>query len=168
MACPKRWRVVDDTVNADGAYKLACEGTALIWQGDFQNARQLLQALGRRVDKAAERRAARAPKPGAAGTAPLTPAQAFHRHRHELGQRAAVLGQLLIPLEPDLGIDLHRAPDWREACAEAYGAPGPDSEPRLVSLRELLGLNGAHEWRKKGVPIAALGGATVHAHYGVF
>mgnify|MGYP003352493047 CR=1 FL=1 len=35
-------------------------------------------------------------------------------------------------------------------------------------MRELLGLNGAHEWRKKGVPVAALGGAHVHAHYGVF
>jgi methylase of polypeptide subunit release factors len=40
-----------------------------------------------------------------------------------------------------------------------------------VSLRELLGLIGAHEWRKKGVEIAALGpapGNRIHAHYGVF
>jgi len=36
-----------------------------------------------------------------------------------------------------------------------------------VSLRELLGLVGAHEWRKKGVEIAALG-ARIHPHYGVF
>jgi methylase of polypeptide subunit release factors len=27
---------------------------------------------------------------------------------------------------------------------------------------------GSFEWRKKGVPIAALGGASIHAHYGVF
>ena len=37
----------------------------------------------------------------------------------------------------------------------------------MASLRELQGLVGAHEWRKKGVPIAALG-ASIHPHYGVF
>jgi len=33
------------------AWKLACEGTALLYRGDLQNARQLLQALGRRAEK---------------------------------------------------------------------------------------------------------------------
>jgi nicotinamide riboside kinase len=42
---PKRMVVVDDTLNADAAYRMACEGTGLLWQGDFQNAKQLLQAL---------------------------------------------------------------------------------------------------------------------------
>jgi methylase of polypeptide subunit release factors len=40
-----------------------------------------------------------------------------------------------------------------------------------VSLRELLGVVGAHEWRKKGVEITALGKAPhnrVYPHYGVF
>jgi methylase of polypeptide subunit release factors len=40
-----------------------------------------------------------------------------------------------------------------------------------VSLRELLGLVSAFEWRKKGVPFAALGAAPdnrIHPHYGVF
>ena len=37
----------------------------------------------------------------------------------------------------------------------------------MVSLRELLGVIGAHEWRKKGVEIPALG-ARIHPHYGVF
>ena len=36
-----------------------------------------------------------------------------------------------------------------------------------MSLRELLGLVGAHEWRWKGVPIPALDGR-IHPHYGVF
>jgi methylase of polypeptide subunit release factors len=38
-------------------------------------------------------------------------------------------------------------------------------------LRELLGLVGAHEWRKKGVEVAALGpppANRIHPHYGVF
>lgn len=41
-------------------------------------------------------------------------------------------------------------------------------EHSIASLRELLGIVGAHEWRKKGVPIAALGGERIHPHYGVF
>ncbi len=180
VPCPKRWRVVDDTTSADVAYKLACEGTALIWQGDFQNARHLLQALARRIDRQAERQADRKKAQGQAqpkaqpqadgeAAAPLSPqqraAQAFHQHRHAQGQRASVLGRLLIPLEAGFDIALRRAPDLRQACTEVYGDA---TEPSLASLRELLGLVGAHEWRKKGVAIAALNGATIHAHHGVF
>jgi len=46
---PKTVVLADDTISADRAYRLACEGTGLLWQGDYQNARQLLQALGRRI-----------------------------------------------------------------------------------------------------------------------
>ena len=41
----------------------------------------------------------------------------------------------------------------------------------MVSLRELSGVVGAHEWRKKGVEVASLGGPghnRIHPHYGVF
>ncbi|MCJ0762411.1 N5-glutamine methyltransferase family protein [Variovorax terrae] len=156
-AAPPR-RVVealDNSFSADAAYRLACEGTALLWCGDFQNARQLLQALARRV----ERRPRKAPAPAA------SPAEAFHLHRQAQAQRARVLAMLLIPLQADYGIALRRAPDVRAACTEAYGPAG--AEGFVVSLRELLGLVGAHEWRKKGVEIAALG-ARIHPHYGVF
>ena len=51
------------------------------------------------------------------------------------------------------------------ACREAYGPP--DGEPSLVSLRELLAVVSAHEWRKKGVPVPAVQGR-IHPHYGVF
>ena len=50
-APPKRVVVADDRMTADAAYRLACEGTALLWRGDFQNARQLLQAMARRADE---------------------------------------------------------------------------------------------------------------------
>ena len=50
-APPKRVVLADDTMSADSAYRLACEGTGLLWRGDFQNARQLLQALARRADR---------------------------------------------------------------------------------------------------------------------
>jgi len=61
-------------------------------------------------------------------------------------------------------IPLRRAPDVQQACEEVFG---PADEPYTVSLRELLGLIGAHEWRRKGVEVAALG-ERIHPHYGVF
>jgi methylase of polypeptide subunit release factors len=141
-------------MTADTAYRLACEGTALLWRGDFQNARQLLQALARRIDR-------RPKKPRAPATSPT---EAFHLHRQAQAQRARVLGMLLIPFDAGHLIPLRRAPDARQACEEAYGqADGP----YVASLRELLGLIGAHEWRKKGVEILALG-ERIHPHYGVF
>lgn len=149
---PKRAVPADDRINADAAYRLTCEGTALVWQGDFQNARQLVQAMARRID--------RKPKKAKAASG----VDAFNLHRLAQSQRARTLGMLLIPLDADYTIPLRRAPDVRAACEEAYG---PGGAPSVVSLRELLGLVGAHEWRKKGVPVPALG-ASIHPYYGVF
>ena len=157
--------LADDTLSADAAYRMACEGTALLWRGDFHNARQLLLALARRIDRPPRRKSRGAP----AAVADEAPGAAFHRHRQAQSQRARVLGQLLIELAGDHGVPLRRAPDHRQACSEAWG-PG-DGEPSVVSLRELLGVVSAFEWRKKGVPIPALGPAPdnrIHPHYGVF
>ena len=151
---PRRVLPADDTLNADTAYRLACEGTALLWRGDFQNARQLLQAMARRLDK----------KPRAGGKPVPDYPEAFHRKRMAEAQRARILGMLLIPFEVGHVVPLRRAPDVRQACEEACG---PASEPYVGSLRELLGLIGAHEWHKKGVSIPVLGGR-IHPHYGVF
>ena len=164
-AAPRRVVVADDTLPADTAYRLACEGTGLLWQGDFQNARMLLQALMRRVDRKPAKAAAKAAQKIAAATA----AEAFHLHRQAQAQRARVLSSLLIALEGDYAIDLRRAPDLRQACTEAWGAA--TGERSVASLRELLGLVGAHEWRKKGVEVPALGAAPnnrIHPYYGVF
>lgn len=162
-APPKRVVEADDQMAADTAYKLACEGTGLLWRGDFQNARQLLQALGRRVDRARERAQAKGKsKPATVES----PAQAFHHHRQMQAQRARILGMLLIPVEPGFVVPLRRAPDVQAACSEAY-EPALQAASFAVSLRELQGLIGAHEWRKKGVEIAALGGR-IHPWYGVF
>jgi methylase of polypeptide subunit release factors len=155
-APPRRVVIADDATRADEAYRLACEGTALLWRGDFQNARQLLAAMARRADRPPRKRR-RKPEP--------SQVQAFHLYRQARAQRARTLGMLLIPFEPGHTIPLRRAPDVAQACTEAYG---PDDEPYVMSLRELLGLIGAHEWREKGVPIPALGGDRIHPHYGVF
>ena len=163
MPAPKRVVIANDQTPADTAYRLACEGTALLWRGDFQNARQLLQAMARRADtppKAKRRKAAVQP------AAPVSPAQAFHLHRQAQSQRARTLAMLLIPFEADYRIDLRRAPDVALACNEAYGRP---TEAFVASLRELLGVIGAHEWRKNGVAVPALGAdARIHPWYGVF
>ena len=156
---PKRVQVVDDTLSADAAWRLATEGTALLWRSDFHNARQLLQAMARRADR----------KPRRPPAAPASPTEAFHLHRQAQGQRARVMGKLVVELEGDYGIKLPRAPDLREACTEAWGPA--DGQPSVASLRELQGLVGAHEWRKKGVELPALGappGNRIHPHYGVF
>jgi SAM-dependent methyltransferase len=146
-------------MTADDAYGLACQGTALLWRGDFQNARQMLLALASRAD-----RPPRKPKKSAASSMPTSPAEAFHLHRQARSQRARTLGMLLVPLDEDYGIPLRRAPDIRQACAEAYG---PGEGPSVTSLRSLLGVIGAHEWRTKGIEITAIGGR-IHPHYGVF
>jgi methylase of polypeptide subunit release factors len=163
MSPPQRVVVADDRITADAAYKLACESTALLWRGDYHNARQLLQALARRTERK-PRRAKPAVK-SAAGLAPASITQAFHLHRLAQAQRARILGMVLLPLDADYNVPLRRAPDVRQACLEAYG---PAKTASVVSLRELLGLIGAHEWRKNGVEIPALDGERIHPHYGVF
>ncbi len=151
---PKRVVVADDRMTADAAFDLASQGTALLWRGDFQNARQLLQAMARRIDR----------KPRKAGKAPASLTEAFHRYRLAQSQRARTLGLLLVPFDAEHGIPLRRAPDARAACREAHG---PAGESYVGSLRELLGIIGAHEWRKNGVEVPALDGR-IHPHYGVF
>ena len=159
MPAPKKVVIADDKTPADVAYRLACEGTALLWRGDFQNARQLLQALARRADhKGGKPKRAKEPK------AAPTLAEAFHLHRQAQSQRARTLAMLLIPFDADYTIPLRRAPEVKLACNEAYGR---GEEPFVASLRELLGVIGAHEWRKNGVEIPALD-ARIHPHYGVF
>ncbi|ANP74277.1 methyltransferase [Cryobacterium arcticum] len=148
---PQRVLVVDDTLTADAAYRMAKAGIGMLWQGDFQNARQLLSALARRVDR--HRR-----------TPTSNMKAAFEAGRTEALRRARLLGLVLVPLDADHTLNIRRAPDARQACAEAYG---PGTDPVVLSLRELLGVIGAHEWRVKGVPVAALG-ASIHPHYGVF
>src|SRR5205085_6084499 len=62
------------------------------------------------------------------------------------------------------GIPLRRAPDVQLASFQVHGAA---DEPYVTSLRELLGIIGAHEWRKNGIALHAVGGR-IHPHYGVF
>jgi SAM-dependent methyltransferase len=176
---PKRVVIADDTLSADSAYRLACAGTGLLWRGDFQNAKLLLAAMARRIDKTPDRKKRKAPKEEIAD-ANEAAAQGFHLHRQAQAQRARVLSCVLIPFDADYGIPLRRAPDAKLACVEAWGEPDASGTLNaaalnsVATLRELMGITSAHEWRKKGIEIGALGkvGSTannrIHPHYGVF
>ncbi|MFN3602885.1 MAG: methyltransferase [Dietzia sp.] len=157
--------VITDDISADKALRIAQRGSSLLWRGDFQNARQLMRALDRRLEK----RASRAPQSS-------DPGEVFLANRKARAQRATILGKILIPLEPDYTVRLRRAPDAREACAHAYGQPAgrpsdesSDSvgEETLVSLPELLGVISAYEWHRKGIEVSALG-ARIHPAHSVF
>ncbi|MEQ1597924.1 MAG: class I SAM-dependent methyltransferase [Methylotenera sp.] len=153
---PKKVVVADDTTSAKDAYKLVCEGTAFLYKGDFQNAKQMLQAITRKVDSKPIQLAEN-----------LT--QAFHQHRARQIQRANITNKILIELNYG-ACDLKRAPDVKDAVAGAIIVNSKlDKVPQkmVLSLRELLGMVGAHEWRKKGIFIDALQ-ANIHAAYGVY
>ena len=164
IAPHKKIQIADDTLTADIAYRLACEGTAILYRGDFQNARQLLQALVRRVDKPTKK-SKRVDKLNKEKT--KSPLDTFNLHRLAQSQRARILGMLLIQVNADHSISLRRAPDVQQACLDVYGE---QADSYVISLRELLGVISAHEWRKNGVPILARGDEPicVHPHYGVF
>lgn len=179
-APPRRIEVVDDTLSADAAFRLANAGACLLWRGDFHNAVQLLQALARRVDRRRGRKQHESARVAAPGTrtpqkgesaatgehtgADAAAAGAFNLYRMAQSQRARLLNSVLVELDAGFGIGLRRAPDVRQACAEALGAA---NESMLLPLRVLQGIIGAHEWRRKGVAVAGLE-QPIHVHYGVF
>ena len=164
---PKKIQVIDDTIKADAAYKLVCEGTALLWRGDFQNAKHLSQAISRRIDNRDLKPKAKNKRIKDLKTGELpSPKDQFHLYRKSQIERARTLGMLLVELTGDYRLPYNRAPDIADACEHAYGK-SETHQPRLVSLREILGLIGAYEWHKKGVEIPQLD-ASITPSYGVY
>ena len=155
LPMPAMLEIVDDSLAAETAFARMNDGATLLWRGDWKNARHLMQALTQRIDRYFSSK----PK------GQMTPAESFAAHRQRQGQRAAMLARLLVPLGPDYKLPLRRGQDVRQACREAWGKP--DGSNSIVALRELLAVVSAHEWRKKGVPVAAVQGS-IHPHYGVF
>ena len=148
---PKNVLAVDDSLTADEAYRLAAQGTAMLWQGDYHNARQLLSAMARRL-------------PTFSRNDSESVAKAFYRYRQGRTQRARMLGQLLVPLEAGPAVALRRAPDVSQAW---LAAAGPVGEPTVATLQEVLGAVGAYEWRRNGLFVQELD-AIIRPHYGTF
>ena len=176
---PARIVVVDDKTTADEAYRLACAGTSMLWRGDFNNARQLLQAITRRIDRANERseqrkinkaanKPAKSAKSAKSTDETLAPSKdipnLFHQQRQVQSQRSRLLSRLLLELDAGYVSQLRRAPDVSAACTAAFGEL---NESCLISFRDLQGALGAAGWRVKGVAIENLG-LSIFPHYGVF
>jgi methylase of polypeptide subunit release factors len=110
--------------------------------------------MGRRLSTQRER-----PVRGGDLVAQFKAERAARRREHLL------LSRLAVPVEAGPRVPLAHAPDAGAALREALGeAP---ALPGLLPLRDLLGMIGAHEWRRKGVDVPALG-ARLHPRYGVF
>jgi methylase of polypeptide subunit release factors len=150
-APPRRTGEANDTTTAGAALARARRGETLVYRGDYRNARQLLAAMGRRLH-------GRAP-PARDATAAWRAERERRRLEHE------VLSRVAIPVEPGFRVPLRRAPEVVAPLEEALGADAP--LPGLLPLRDLLGMIGAHEWRRRGVHVPALGGS-VHPHHGVY
>ncbi|KAM9863802.1 class I SAM-dependent methyltransferase [Leucobacter sp. BZR 635] len=189
---PKRVTVVDDRLTADQAVRYAAQGTAMLWRGDFHNAKQLLSAIDRRLAKGGKGgKGSRAGKGSKAGTgssaaktsaarAPESPAEEFYRLRQARAQRSRMLSLVLVPVEFGAPADgsgsiqhsailpLPRAPRVAEAIEFAYASRlGFGAALAAVSLQELTGVLSAHQWFLNGVDVPSLG-AKIHPHYGTF
>jgi methylase of polypeptide subunit release factors len=154
---PVRYLDADDRTTAAAALTQVRGGAALIYRGDYRNARQLLAAMGRRLGE-------RTARPGGSGT--LRERFLEERRRHRLEHET--LSRLAVPIEAGEDgprVALRNAPDVAAALTEALGAPL--ELPGALPLRDLLGMIGAHEWRLKGVEVPALG-SHLRTRWGVF
>lgn len=155
ISTPEKPLIVDDQCSVDTAFQWVSQGGTLIFQGSFKNARQLLSALARHIDKRQRRTSVKSPAPLQA---------AFHRYRQQQSQRANLLNRLLVEVLPGYQLCLKHAPDIAPACLAAF----TNLEHKApIPLRQILGALSAFEWRNKGVAIDGLK-QPLHVHYGVF
>ena len=157
---PSRVQTVTE-MEADSAYRLASAGTGLLWRGDFQQARQLLQAMSHRMDAAAQRQKNPPPTTAEAG---------FAAHRKVQALRVRILGQLLVeklapinerfltlradrarqlvhlhePLQRDQGLDT-LAGAVRERDDVQVGVLGPDEALLAQRRHHGHGITGGHQ-----------------------
>ena len=200
LKAPTYFIYADDTLNAQAALKWVRQGVAIVWQGDYHQAKQLLAAMARQIDKSKKRKAS-----------PESANERFNLYRLAQGQKAQLLNSLLLRIHysttEGFQIMARRAPDIQEAAKAAWKSGdtsfnhdinqevgqavgkgvtpninqdinqeaaqavtqvvGQEGSDFIVSLRELLGVIGAWEWRKKGLWIEALQ-AKIYPFYGVF
>lgn len=140
---------VDDRISADDALKRVRKGEWLLYRGDFHNAKQLLSAMGRRLNP---------------GPKPASLLEAWKSERRLRGEQARTVGHVLVELDGDYRLALPRAPEVKQACEWAWG---PAAGRTLTPLKTLLGVLGAAQWRTKGLKAPGLAG-TLEPHYGVY
>lgn len=147
---PATLGLADDRLTATEALKRVNRGDYLDYRGDFRNARQLVSAMRRRLERKST------------ATSPL---QAFREERQQRHREHQTVSHIVVTLDGAWKLALAHAPDVAQACTWAWGPP--TGEPTVVALKTLLGALGAAEWRKKGLPVPGLQGTLV-PHYGVY
>ena len=152
---PSELLLIDDTITAKQALENARQGIGMLWVGDYQNGRNLLQALARRIDKPARVGALKKE---------LEPSLRFANHRQQQKTRAELLGKILIALNENFVIELRRGQEVFLACREVLGEI---TEGIVMPLKQLLAIVSAHEWRKKGVFLPSIQDK-ITPHFGVF
>jgi SAM-dependent methyltransferase len=147
---PARLSPVDDRLNANEALKRVRRGEYLLYTGDFHNAKQLLGAIGRRLSLPEGAR---------------SPIEAFRAERRARQIEHETLSRIVVALDRAYRLALPRAPDVALACRQVWGEP--ETASTVVPLKQLLGMLGAAEWRRKGLAVPGLTGL-LHPHYGVY
>ncbi len=161
---PKKVVLVDDRLTADAAMRYASRGIAMLWQGDYHNAKQLISAMDRRLSATQTSKSSK--KEQDAG-------QKFYAIRQARAHRSRMLSLVLVSLtfensEHAAQLRLARSPQVAEAITFAYEqAKDFAGTQAVVSLQELSGVLSAHQWFLNGVNVPALG-ATIHPRYGTF
>lgn len=130
------------------------QGAALLLEGDYHQARELLASVKRRLNKSIQAFEA------------IELPERFHRIRLQRSQAARLAGMLLIAVKPGYLIDLRRAPVTLPAMQMAYGDRLREAH-FAMPLSELIGVLSAFEWHKKGLPVSALG-HSIYPRWGVF
>lgn len=159
---PQRIIPVTDELTADDALKNASQGIAMLWLGDFHNAKQILGAIDRRLANPGKKKT---------NSSTGSDGEKFYKIRQARAQRSRVMSLILVPLNFDSAggyIPLPRAPQVDQAVEFGYGDhAGFGSQSAVVSLQELTGILSAHQWFINGVDVPSLG-ARIHPHYGTF
>lgn len=147
---PTQCTQVDDRLTAVVALQRVGKGEHLEYVGDFQNAKQLLGAMSRRLTSRGR---------------PKTALEAFRAERRARQREHEALSKILVRLDPSYRLALAKAPDVAQACRWVWGEP--KGRETLVALKTLLGILGAAQWRREGLPVPGLEGE-LRPHYGVF
>ncbi len=148
---PAKLGLAGDRLNAPAALKRV-KGEHLLYEGDFRNAKQLLQAMGRRLD-------------GGRKPQGRTPLELFRAERAARLREHETLSRIVVKLDAAYALPgLKNAPDVADACRALWG---PATGSTLVPLKALIGMLGAAEWQRKGLEVKGLK-KRLHPHYGVF
>lgn len=154
IVAPKEILEADENLDVRTYLSAVSQGKAFRWRADYHRAKNFLTSVDKWISKKSKKI-----------EHPSDMREAFHKYRQTQAHRARTLSRLLIHIEKDLTIQLPRAPDVKEiieSSVDKIPADGFD-----LSLRELLGMIGANEWRKRGIEIPALQDK-IFSHYGVF